>query len=577
MKHLITFLTIISAWAVCTVAGAAKTDSNSRGLTHAEALALIHSDTLSQQLCLRYPEVLEVLNEKAPRDSMQQYVLRALVNMAWVEMDENNPEMGKLLFEKARQLCTDTTTHVYLEIESGLGAYAMLKGRYTEAERIVARQKDYHLSIGDTAFYLRDLCNMGTIMHRRGNATAAYDYYSKAMQTAREGNYQMMQCFILHYMINLREENKAKFETMNEILLIAQQNNYTQIICQTYQGIAEYYLRQGDLKEAMHNANLALKYAFIDHNNTNQMLSHTLKSKVFAAQKDYPMAYSELQQVVKLKDEIVQHNELVQYRLNTCAEQLLGWCNYNVEMKDGVPYVKPVRQSNNWTTLLLLLTVAIVAIALALRHWLQGVKLREQVKLLEARPEVEELERKTQRLQQQTVQTTRELGEAQLQISAKEKQCSAMSAQIERLTGSLGTAQNAISYLSLFYNNQSVLLTKIRNLIRQCYGQDPKQNAELRKISSFISDNTLEPKPVAYAEETEKLLNDFIEKLEKLSPDLTAMEKQLATYIHLGLSTREICIITGNQQKSVSMGRYRLRKSLGLLPETNLDHYLQNI
>ena len=60
-------------------------------------------------------------------------------------------------------------------------------------------------------------------------------------------------------------------------------------------------------------------------------------------------------------------------------------------------------------------------------------------------------------------------------------------------------------------------------------------------------------------------------------PNLTRGEKYLATLLRVNLSPKEIALLTGTLTKTVNMGRYRLRKSLGLDADTDLIPYLQSI
>lgn len=68
-----------------------------------------------------------------------------------------------------------------------------------------------------------------------------------------------------------------------------------------------------------------------------------------------------------------------------------------------------------------------------------------------------------------------------------------------------------------------------------------------------------------------------MERLEKAYPGVSKNDQRMALYIRYGLSLQEICSITGLQPKSVGQARYRLRKSLGLDKDENIDELLRKL
>lgn len=70
---------------------------------------------------------------------------------------------------------------------------------------------------------------------------------------------------------------------------------------------------------------------------------------------------------------------------------------------------------------------------------------------------------------------------------------------------------------------------------------------------------------------------DFFNRLKDLYPDLTPNELKLSAYLKMNLSTKEIAQLMNITIKAVEVGRYRLRKKLRLMPETNLYDFLITI
>lgn len=71
--------------------------------------------------------------------------------------------------------------------------------------------------------------------------------------------------------------------------------------------------------------------------------------------------------------------------------------------------------------------------------------------------------------------------------------------------------------------------------------------------------------------------NDFFERLEKNFPRLGELEKQLCGYCLINLTSKDISIIRGVQQKTIEMARYRLRKRLKIPKDISIGKFLQNL
>ncbi|MEY4703379.1 MAG: hypothetical protein RIR96_1276, partial [Bacteroidota bacterium] len=64
--------------------------------------------------------------------------------------------------------------------------------------------------------------------------------------------------------------------------------------------------------------------------------------------------------------------------------------------------------------------------------------------------------------------------------------------------------------------------------------------------------------------------------LKETYPTISPNEIKLCTYLRMNLSTKEIAQLMNISVRGVEIGRYRLRKKLGLATEVNLfDHLIQ--
>lgn len=70
---------------------------------------------------------------------------------------------------------------------------------------------------------------------------------------------------------------------------------------------------------------------------------------------------------------------------------------------------------------------------------------------------------------------------------------------------------------------------------------------------------------------------EFLKRLKERHPTITPRELDLATYLLINMSTKEIAEVMNISNKGVELARYRLRKKLDLKRRENLTGYLMNI
>jgi DNA-binding NarL/FixJ family response regulator len=75
----------------------------------------------------------------------------------------------------------------------------------------------------------------------------------------------------------------------------------------------------------------------------------------------------------------------------------------------------------------------------------------------------------------------------------------------------------------------------------------------------------------------EEVHQDFYRLLINQFPDLSPAELKLASFLKLGLSSKDIASITQNTNESIQVARSRLRKKLNLDSNINLSTYLNSL
>lgn len=116
-------------------------------------------------------------------------------------------------------------------------------------------------------------------------------------------------------------------------------------------------------------------------------------------------------------------------------------------------------------------------------------------------------------------------------------------------------------------------------MIRESYKDaKPEIKTQLKTINAFITQYQNKEENIGpLMEEIERVNAEFIVRLTTRHPDLSKNEKQLASFLRIDFSTKEIALLVGSTPKTVNMARYRLRKKLGLETDEGLSEYMKKM
>ncbi|MDF2158798.1 triple tyrosine motif-containing protein [Algoriphagus sp. CAU 1675] len=131
------------------------------------------------------------------------------------------------------------------------------------------------------------------------------------------------------------------------------------------------------------------------------------------------------------------------------------------------------------------------------------------------------------------------------------------------------------SAMHLIQKNQ--LLTTVKNSLKTL-AKDEKaklMNSQLNRLIKSI-DKDLEggQEWSQFAENFDQVHGNFITRLKERYPELTPQEIKFSAYIRMNLNTKEIANLLGISVRGVEIGRYRVRKKLGLTRKDNLSDFL---
>ncbi|MGM9765149.1 MAG: LuxR C-terminal-related transcriptional regulator, partial [Candidatus Cryptobacteroides sp.] len=120
----------------------------------------------------------------------------------------------------------------------------------------------------------------------------------------------------------------------------------------------------------------------------------------------------------------------------------------------------------------------------------------------------------------------------------------------------------------------SGLIAKLEKISTYDDSDEIKQNASalIKQLDSQLKDESEWQKSEDYFN---TIYDGLLDRLKASYPSLSKTDLKLCVYIKLNMSTKEIADLMNISPRSVEMGRYRLRKKLGLRPEDEISSILK--
>lgn len=159
--------------------------------------------------------------------------------------------------------------------------------------------------------------------------------------------------------------------------------------------------------------------------------------------------------------------------------------------------------------------------------------------------------------------------------------CELRESESEKKTALLALefSKKEMTNLACYIKSRNDLLGKVSAMLREGYSLEGEPlKLHLKRMNSFINQYTRRNNDIQeILNYIEKLSADFISRLTALHPDLTKGEIKLASYLRIGLSNKDISLLTEVSPTSVNVARYRLRKRLNMGNDESLVEFMQKI
>lgn len=473
---------------------------------------------------------------------------QALFIYARITMFEGDFDLGLSLCFNALNYCPDDSISLQAEIYNGIGwGYTKLNNK-DKAIDYTDKSLEIYQELSDSIGIALSYNHKGFIYYNAQEYDKADYFFNMALDIFRKTNSQRNIAAVINNLCMSPGNSEEKVKLIQEAIKINLSLGIIWSVAANYNNLGKqyYYLHKYD--DALVALDMAKEYA--QRVKAKDLLSENYlqRSLIYAAQKDYPLAYSCLQKQTEVNKEIQSEKNLREIERKITSQQLLKLKQeYELQQKEHDLAIL----QKNWIITFIVMLLCILLLFARFRWF----KKKKELELIAQQYELEQSQRKIM----------------ELEIKEKEE-------KIGNIDHELQAAKEKLGYMLLFLRSRNELLEKIRNMIRETYKMESaEQLTYLKKVNTFIAQYQIEEQKDELSIQIEEQNKAFSKRLEERFPCITTAEKNLAVLLRMNLSSKEITLITGNSTKTISMTRHRLRKHLELASDEDIIAFLQKV
>ena len=132
--------------------------------------------------------------------------------------------------------------------------------------------------------------------------------------------------------------------------------------------------------------------------------------------------------------------------------------------------------------------------------------------------------------------------------------------------------------LKLVRNNEFIihLTEELKQLLLELNPRENAKKEHVRELMAQLRSQSNDNSDTEFKYYFEQVYSSFYDNLLRTYPGLTAKDLRLCAFLRLGLSTKEISIITFREIRSVESSRNRLRKKMNIPAEADLTEFFSH-
>lgn len=132
--------------------------------------------------------------------------------------------------------------------------------------------------------------------------------------------------------------------------------------------------------------------------------------------------------------------------------------------------------------------------------------------------------------------------------------------------------------LKLVRNNEFIihLTEELKQLLLELNPRENAKKEHIRELMAQLRSQSNDNSDTEFKYYFEQVYSSFYDNLLRNYPNLTAKDLRICAFLRLGLSTKEISIITFREIRSVESSRNRLRKKMNIPADTDLTEFFSH-
>lgn len=145
------------------------------------------------------------------------------------------------------------------------------------------------------------------------------------------------------------------------------------------------------------------------------------------------------------------------------------------------------------------------------------------------------------------------------------------------LQAEIGHKNSELATATMHLVQKNETLSSIRSELEKLNKEirDQEAKGRIRSLLRMMNqDERLDKDWKQFTHHFDQVHSDFLKRLQEQYPQLTPKDHRLCAYLRMNLSSKEIAPMMNISVRGVEIGRYRLRKKLGLQQEQNLNEFM---
>lgn len=428
------------------------------------------------------------------------------------------------------------------------GSYCSLQD-YGKAFEYSDKALSFAKIINDSSLIANCHNNRGLIHYNLGEFTVADQFFLTALSINRKIGSIKAVAANLNNMCLYEGNTIDKLTYIDEAIILNKNLNAEWSLCENFnnKGKQLFYLKNySEAIKLLKETQLRIKKLGAKELECD---NYEYLSWIYASIGDYQNAYNYQSRYLILANELQGDQKLRSVERSLASKEMLEKEQY---LQDVNHKLRVNKLHRNIIFLMVALAI-IIMLSVIVPLW---TRKKKKLELIQAKLRLEQYEREL----------------AELKINQQSDKLTSIEEDLSKLNHELTT------YALLIKNRNDILLGIQNQLKKVCKMPETKVKGELKSLVLFIqqyqSNNQQES---IILDNIDEMNRAYLNRLSDRHPDLTNGERKMATLLRVNLSTKEIALLLGVNTNSVNMGKYRLKKALGLDKDADLSTYLASI